>query len=42
MLSFVLGTIVVVLLVDALFLDGIIRKWAWNRIKNSGKGKDAE
>lgn len=42
MLSFVIGTIVVVLLVDALFLDGIIRKWAWNRIKNSGKDRDVQ
>ena len=37
MLSYVLGSIVVILLIDALFLDGMIRKWAWNRIKNSGK-----
>ncbi len=42
MLSFVLGTIVVVLLVDALLLDGVIRKWAWNRIKNSGKDNDVQ
>lgn len=37
MLSFVLGTIVVALLVDALFFDGRLRKWAWNRIKKSTK-----
>lgn len=37
MLSFVLGTVVLVLIVDALFLEGRIRTWAWDRIKKSGK-----
>ena len=41
-LGVVLGTILVVVLIDALFLDGMIRKWAWKRIKNSGKGRNTQ
>lgn len=42
MLGYVVGIIVVILLIDALFLDGVIRNWAWKRIKNSGKNKSSE
>lgn len=34
-LSVVLGTLLLIILTDALFFDGKIRKWAWRRIRNS-------
>lgn len=34
-LGYFLGTLAAILLLDALFLDGMIRKWAVRRIRGS-------